>query len=48
MHVAEDASNGSATGNQLMLLADDIAAGDTAQESGKAEAEALVKRETGT
>jgi hypothetical protein len=48
VHVAEDASNGSATGHQLMLLADDIAEGDTAQESGKAEAEALVMRETGT
>jgi hypothetical protein len=48
LRVAEDASNGSATGHQLMLLADDIAAGETDQKSARAEAEALIKHETGT
>ncbi len=48
MNVAEDASNGSTTGHQLMLLADDIAAAKIDQKSGEAEAADLIRRESGT
>ncbi len=48
LRVKEDASNGSTTGHQLMLLADDMAAGETDQKAAEADAENLIRRESGT
>lgn len=48
LQVKEDASNGSTTRHELMLLADDIAAGEIDQKSGKADAASLIQRKSGT
>lgn len=45
--LGEDAGNGSVTGHELMLIADDVASGETKLEDAKREAAALIARETG-
>lgn len=47
LKLGEDAENGSVTGHELMLIADDIVAGEAKTDAAKTEASALIKRETG-
>lgn len=46
LSLGEVADTGSSTGHELMLLADDIASGEATVDAARAEAAALIKRET--
>jgi hypothetical protein len=46
LRLGELADTGSATGHELMLIADDIASGEVKLDAGKSEAADLIKRET--
>ena len=47
MRLKEEAETGSATGHELMLIADDLVSGEAKPDAAKSEAAALIARETG-